>query len=82
LPLALLFRALLREAIFTGPVFYAYLLPAVAGLVSSTVAASSTVLVKPSPLFFPCSRVRDAGFFFEQDLVLGALVLGHLLDGG
>jgi hypothetical protein len=39
--------------------------PAVAGLVSLTVAASSTVLVKPPPLFFPFSRVGAGGFFYR-----------------
>jgi hypothetical protein len=51
------------EGIFSDLVFYACLLPALAGLVSSTAAAFSTVLVKFSPLFYPCSRVRAARFF-------------------
>jgi hypothetical protein len=71
----------MREGVFSGLLFYACLLLALAGLVSSTAAAFSTVLVKFSPLFYPCSRVRTA-HFFEQVLVLEALVLGHLLDGG
>jgi hypothetical protein len=53
----------MREGVFSGLVFYACLLPALAGLVSSTAAAFSTVLVKFSPLLFPCSRVRAARFF-------------------
>jgi hypothetical protein len=71
----------MREGVFSGLVFYACLLPALAGLVSSTAAAFSTVLVKFSPLFYPCCRVRAARFF-EQVMVLEALVLGHLLDDG
>jgi hypothetical protein len=63
LPLALFYRALLREGVFSGPVFYACLLLALAGLVSSTAITFLTVLVKFSPLFYPCSRVRAAGFF-------------------
>jgi hypothetical protein len=63
LPLALLYRALWRESVFSGLVFYACLLPALAGLVSSTAAAFSAVLEKFYPLFYSYSRVRAARFF-------------------
>jgi hypothetical protein len=53
----------LRESVFSGLVFYACLLPALAGLVSSTAAAFSTVLEKFYPLFYSCSRVWAARFF-------------------